>query len=368
LKEVIKNREIFFLVLVGIIGLSLNIPKDFGTYAATGGWVIPVVGGGAAILSGFIILALNLKYEQKAIYEYLQNIVGKYLSALIMLIYFFRFIFLGSLVTRALLQVVKETILIKTPYWPLAFIFLLSASYAASRGLQSFSYICEFYYLFLMLLSIIIFATMFSSGELINVRPFFVKEDTLIYLKESLRNFRIFLGLDVLLLIPLSKQHNKNINFTLILGIIFICIFYIVGFEATVAVAGIEDTVLYDDIFLLSVRRVEIYGVEFLRRLDGVAITNFIISILMMVALDMYCAGAILNHYFKKMNFKKINLGFSCLIVAFICFLICIYISDAFVLTKLLTFSYMLLTVTCLVIPILLFIMIVVKNYVKKTL
>lgn len=367
MKEVIKNKEIFFLVLAGIIGLSLNIPKDFGMYAGTGGWIIPLIGGGAVLLSGFIILALNLKYEQKAIYEYLQNIVGKYLSALIMLIYFFRFIFLGSLVTRALLQVVKGTILTKTPYWPLAFLFLLSALYAASKDLQSFSYICEFYYLFLMLLSILVLATMFISGELINVRPFFVKEDILIYLKESLRNFRIFLGLDVLLLIPLNKQANKNINFTLMLSIIFICIFYVVGFEATVAVSGIYDTVLYDDIFLLSVRRVEIYGIEFLRRLDGIAITNFIISILMMVALDIYCSGTILNHYFKKMNFKKINLGFSCSIAAFICFLICISIPDTFVLNKLLAFSFILLVITCLVIPILLFTIVVVKNYVKKT-
>lgn len=367
MREVIKDKEIFFLILAGIVGLSLNIPKDFGMYASTGGWIIPILEGVVVLLSGFIILALNLKYEQKVIYEYLQDIVGKYLSALIMLLYFFRFIFLGSLVTRALLQVVKGTILNKTPFWPLAILFLLCALYAASRGLLSFSYICEFYYLCLILLSIIVLITMFSSGELINLRPVFVKEDSTIYLKESVRNLRVFLGLDVLLLIPLNKQSNKNINATLMLSIIFIVIFYIVSFEATLAVSGIDDTVLYDDIFLLSVRRVEIYGIEFLRRLDGIAIINFIISILMMVALDIYCAGAILNHYLKKMNFKKINLRFSCSIATFICFLICIYIPDAFVLKKLLNFCVILSATTCLAVPILLFIIAVVKNYVKKT-
>jgi spore germination protein len=367
LREVIKDKEIFFLILAGIVGLSLNIPKDFGMYASTGGWIIPILEGAVVLLSGFIILALNLKYEQKAIYEYLQDIVGKYLSALIMLLYFFRFIFLGSLVTRALLQVIKSTIMDKTPYWPLALLFLLCALYAASRGLQALAYVCEFYYLILMILSVIVFATMFNSGEAINLLPLFVKEDIPLYLKESLRNVRIFLGLDVLLFIPLNKEKNKNINFTLLLSIIFIAMFYIVSLEATVAVSGIEDTVLYDDIFLLSVRRVEIYGIELLRRLDGIAIMNFILSILMMAALDIYCAGSILNHYFKKTKFKKINLGIPCSIATIICFIICIRIPDAFVLTKLLEYCIPVLAATCLVIPVLLFIIAVVKNYAKKT-
>jgi spore germination protein len=367
LKEVIRDTEIFFLTLAGIVGISLNIPKDLGMYAGTGGWSIPLIEGVLIFFSGLIILALNIKYENKAIYEYLQNIVGKYISPFIMLIYLFRFIVLGSLVTRALLQVIKSTILDKTPYWPLAFLFLLCALYAASRGLQALAYICEFYYLCLIILSVLVLATMFNGGEAINILPLFVKEDIPLYLKESLRNIRIFLGLDVLLFIPLNKQNNKNVKFSLLLGIIFIAIFYIVSFEATVAVSGIEDTVLYDDIFLLSVRRVEIYGIELLRRLDGIAITNFILSILMMVALDIYCAGATLNQYFKKTKLKKINLGISCSIAAIICFFICIRIPDAFTLKKLLEYCVTLSVTTCLVIPILLFIIAVVKNYAKKT-
>lgn len=367
MKEVIRNTEIFFLILAGIVGISLNIPKDLGMYAGTGGWTIPLIEGILIFFSGLIIAALNMKYEQKAIYQYLQDIMGKYLSPLIMLIYLLRFIVLGSLVTKALLQIIKSTILDKTPYWPLVLLFLLCALYAASRGLQALAYICEFYYLFLMILSVIVLVTMFNGGEAINLLPLFVKEDIPLYLKESLRNIRIFLGLDVLLFIPLNKQNNKNMNFTLLLSIMFIALFYIVSFEATVVVSGIEDTVLYDDIFLLSVRRVEIYGIEVLRRLDGIAITNFMLSILMMVALDIYCAGATLNHYFKKTKFKKINLGISCSIATIICFIICIRIPDAFVLTKLLEYSIPLSVATCLVIPVLLFIIEAVKNYAKKT-
>ncbi|MBE6069014.1 MAG: hypothetical protein E7211_15180 [Clostridium lundense] len=367
MKTIIEDKYIIFLVFSGVVGLFTNIPKEYGTYVGTGGWVIILIDLLLILPPSFAIVWLNKQHEGRVIPEYLVEILGKYLALPINILYFTRFFMLVPLMTRALLGMVKSTSLETTPIWPLAFIFLTCACYAASQGIKSLSYICQFFVLTALILSSILFFALLSKGGFINLRPLFVKEDIPLYFKESIRNLRIFFGAGVLLVVPFSKKDNKKTNMYLLIGYMIITLFYLFVFWGTVSVSGINQTVLFDDIFFIAVRSVEIENLEILKRLDGLAIAAFTFTSLMMVAVDIYGSAVVFKYYLEKTKMpKKMTLSFSCIVISVIGFVLCVIIPSTFALSKYLLISYKIAWLTSMILPIVLFIIVKIKMRINK--
>ncbi|WP_097027056.1 GerAB/ArcD/ProY family transporter [Clostridium peptidivorans] len=367
MKTIIEDKYIIFLLFSGVVGLFTNIPKEYATYVGTGGWVIIIIDLLLILPPSFAIIWLNKQYEGKIIPEYLVEILGKYIAFPINIIYFIRFFIIVPLMTRALLVMVKSTTLETTPIWPLALVFISCACYAATQGIKSLAYICQFFVLIALAVSSILFFALLSKGGFINLRPFFVKEDIPLYFKESIRNLRIFFGAGVLFVMPFSKKDNKKANIYLLIGYIIITLFYLFVFWGTVAVAGINQTVLFDDIFFIAVRSVEIQNLEILKRLDGLAITAFIFTSLMTVAIDIYGAAVILKYYLEKTKIpKKTTFSFSCIATSIAGFVFCIIIPNTFALKQYLSIAFKMAWLTAFIIPMILFVIVKIKNRISK--
>lgn len=366
MKAAIEDKYIIFLLFSGVVGMFTNLPKEFGKCAGTGGWVVIVMDLLFILPSSFAMISLNKHFEGRLIHEYLKDCLGKYISIPVSFLYFLRYFMLVPLMTKSLVSLVRGTVLETTPTWPLALLFIGCACYAASQSIRTLAYICQFFVSIALFLCCILFIAMFSKGELINLRPFFVKEDIPTYFNESIRNLRIFFGAGVLFMVPFSEKENKHSSKYLLIGYLLIALFYLLVFWSAVVVKNIYDTVLYDDIFFLTVRTVEIERLEILKRLDGLAIAAFIFTSLMMVAVDIYCSGMMLSYYLSKANLKVINFNISCIIISVIGFVLTIIIPDTFTLKKYLQISYIIAWMTSLIIPPLLFVIIKVKGKLKK--
>lgn len=77
MKKTIGNLQLSALIFAGIVGLSLDIPKDFGRYSGTGGWMVAVINTPIVLIPGLMIISLNMKKEEKPFYEYLEDIRGR---------------------------------------------------------------------------------------------------------------------------------------------------------------------------------------------------------------------------------------------------------------------------------------------------
>jgi len=362
-KTIIEDKYIIFLVFSGIVGLFTNLPTEYGSYAGTGGWVVIIIDLLLILPPSLAIIWLNKQYDGRIIPDYLDEILGKYLALPINIVYLIKFAMLVPSMTRSLLGMVKSSTLQTTPICPLALIFIACGCYAAACEIKYLSYICQFFILIALTLSSIVFFTLLSKGGFINLRPFFIKEDIHLYLKESIRNLRFFFGAMVLLVIPLNKKNNKKANIYLLIGLIISTLFYLLVFWGTVAVCGINSTVLFDDAFFIAVRSVEIQTFEILQRLDALAIAAFTFTSLIIIALYIYAAASILKYYLVKIKvLKNITFSFSCIIISIVSFLICIIIPNEFALGQYLSISYKLSWFTSVIIPIILFMIVKIKN------
>ncbi|WP_186428981.1 GerAB/ArcD/ProY family transporter [Clostridium sp. BSD9I1] len=368
MKEAIGNKQIVFILFASIVGFPFTVPKDFAIYAGTGGWTIAIICALLAAPPIFMISSINMHYEKKGFHEYIEDITGKYLSLAIMIFFLIRYLSSTMMVAGSITRLVRLTILEFTPLWALFIVFIACCSYTSSKSLTSLSYIYEFYGLVLTFIFSLLILAMFTKGDFINLRPFFVKEDVPIYFKESLGNLIAFAGFDKLLFVPLFRRENKNIHKYLIISILLITFCYIATFEATLAVSGVNETVLYDDIFFLSIRGIELHHFDLMRRLDLFALSNFIFSSLMIVSFNLYASNMIISHYLQKLNFKSISVPAISVIIYILASIMCISFMSICSSETYVKITSNIAVVSSYIIPIILFTIVKVKNYGKKIL
>lgn len=282
----LTNRQIAFILYCIIIGYGIiNIPKNAAEIAGTGMWVTLIILTVIFMLITYMITYLQYVYEGKTIFEYGKDLVGKpitYLLTIIMLIYFLVHF---AMIIRFYGEIIKLNLLFRTPIAVICLVFFGVVCYAMTKGIKVIARICEIYGFLNLIGFIFINSLLVTKGKFINLQPLFVKEELTSYLKGLLKMIPTFLGMEVLLFLPISKGSNKKIfrYTTFMIGIIGIM--YIFVAESTASVVGVEYVVFLKESLFSVVRGVDIYYLEFLRRLDGVYMIFWTMNIICAVSL-----------------------------------------------------------------------------------
>ncbi len=318
MNEHLTNRQIAFVIFGIVVGYGvINLPKNVAESAGTGGWFSILIGTAVAIVFTYIIAYLGYVHKNKTIYEYSEMLTGKIVTSIFMSIYCIYFFMFFTMIIRMTSETIKLTILLRTPVWVLSLVFFVAVYYAVTKKLQVIARICEIYGLIIIIAAIIINIGVFSKGKLVNVRPFFVLEDIQTYIKASVVTIFPFIGLEILTIIPFNKkENNKKIFKYSIFMIGAIGLLYVSAYEACIAVMGVDSIIHYKAAVLATIRRVDIPSLQFLRRLDGIFIIIWIMSIFCTLILCAYGSIFLISKLIKKISFNKI--AFFVIIIAFI--------------------------------------------------
>lgn len=314
----LNNRQIVFLILGAVVGYGiLDLPKVIAEKAGTGGWFSLII----TTIIAMIVVAINIKlafsHNNKILPQYHEKLIGKFLGKIINLIYIIYFFLLSTLIVRAASEVVKNSILLKTPIWFLCLVFLATTYYALIRGGRGIVSICQTYGIIVIVSIIIVHILILTQGKSYNVMPVFNFKELGRYLKAGL-NFQIpFLGVEIFLFTPLDKERNKGITKKVIYMLGFIGLMYILIVESSISVMSVNDIVQYNDALIATIRRVEIQSLEFFRRLDGLFIISWILSIFCTIFIYMYG----LNLFVVKFLDAK-NSNFTALIIIVVSFIV----------------------------------------------
>lgn len=314
LKQFLTDRQIAFLLFGIIVGFGiLNLPKEVAEKAGTGGWFSLIIATGISIIITFIIVYLGHVYEGKTIYEYSELLVGKFLTSIFMLFYIVYYFLIFTMITRMSSEIIKLTILFKTPVWVLSLLFLIVVYYAITRGLEGIARICELYGIIILLIAFSFHVLIFAEGQLINLRPFFVVADLPVYLKASASLIVPFLGMEFLTLVPMDRKNNKNVFKYSALMMTVIGLLYILEVESCISVIGVDDIIHYKDALIATMRRVDILYLSFLRRLDGIVLSAWIMAVFCTITIFAYGTVFLVNKIFNRVNFNLSSLVVFCI-------------------------------------------------------
>lgn len=363
MNESLTNRQIAFIVFGIVVGYGiLGLAKNIGEESGTGGWFTLIIAMVIAIIFTYIITYLGYVHENKTIYEYSNLLVGKFITYIFMFIYISIYFFIFSMSIRISSEAIKLTILLKTPVWALSFLFVLVVYYAVIKRLSVIARICEIYGLIIIIGVITVHAAIFTQGEWINLRPFFVLEDIGSYFKATSTTILPFLGMEILVIVSFNRKKNDRriFKYTTCM-IVLIGMLYIFIVESCISVMGVDGIIYYEDALFSTIRRINIESFQFLERIDGIFLMQWIMAIFCSLTLEAYTSVFLMSKIFKNIHFEL--LSFIVVILAFIVSQVPTSIDEV---EKILNYAGYGALLTGGVIPMILFFVTKVKKYDQK--
>jgi len=309
MNQSLKNRQVAFILFSTIVGYGImSLPKEAAESAGTGSWITLLISTAIAIIFTYIVTYLGYIHKNKTIYEYSELLVGKFLTSIFIIIYIIYFFMVFTMITRMSSEVIKLSVLIKTPVCVLCFLFIFVTYYAVTKGLKVIARLSEIYGFFIIVAYITIFFLISTQGDFINLRPFLGSENIITYLKATSVTVIPFVGIALITTIPFSIKNNKKIFIytASIIGVIgFLYIFVV---ESCISVMGVEGIVYYKDSLLSTIRRIDIKWLQFLSRLDGLFLIAWIAAVYCTIVNFAYGTTFFLSKLFKKIAFNRLVL------------------------------------------------------------
>ncbi|MEL7569159.1 MAG: endospore germination permease [Eubacteriaceae bacterium] len=258
----ITNRQMFFILFLTLTTYStINLPKIMAESAGRSAWIVILI---SAIIFGILstyITRLNNMYQGKVFFDYAQEIIGKK-ATIIIVIYFLLFIFFtGTYLKFQLLNILTSNFLPLTPKFVPLLLSCLLFGYIAYKGITNIARLFEIYGVLFLIVVVFLSFLMILQGMKENVMPFYNSNDTKHFLTALKSSITLYVGIGILLVIPFNKNNKKapKTSFLTLLAIGFI---YVLIFEGSLMVLGLNNTITFNDAFIEAIKLVRVSVIE----------------------------------------------------------------------------------------------------------
>ena len=276
-KEVTTVQAATILIST-IIGVGvLPLPLFAVRAGEKGAPFITLLGITIAAFGLFIVTKLGIRYSDKSIITYSEEILGKWLGRFFSLFVIMFFAILTALAAREFGAVVITAVLLETPLEVTVLVMLLLAAISARNTMNTFAYIHNFYIPIILAPVLIIVALSLKNANFLNVRPFLSSniEDSFF---GALTIAALFQGSFIMTLIIPSMKNPKSAMKASWWAIFISGGLYLLLVLATVAIFGVEEIKrLYWPTLELA-RTTSLPG-NVLQRLDVIFISVWVIAV-----------------------------------------------------------------------------------------
>lgn len=298
----IKNRispyqNVTLLIIASFALQIISIPDFLIETQKTSGWITILIGG---LIIGFVITIINklqITYQHETIVNISDQLMPKKIAALIGLYYAAYYIFYTSYVLKEFIQVIKTFMLTKTPDSIIYLIFIVSAVYAARKGIETIARLSQIMIIISLIPYILLLISSISFTEYYNLLPIFSVKPVEI-VKAVPYTFTGFFGFTILLFSNafVTKQNqNLKTNKTylkygaFIYVIIYLIIIYTFGYDEA-------KQLIWPTVSIM--KSVKLPG-SFLENIEAISISLKIFNIFTFLSVVLYITGFVLKNTFN---------------------------------------------------------------------
>lgn len=271
----ITNRQMVFILLLSLVSLGMiDISRAMAVTAGTGAWFTLLIATVFFSLSGVIVIALNSRFPGKMLFDYSGEIAGKFVSYVLAIYYILYFLFILVTTIPQLAKLVQYDFLPRTPRWATMLILIPVLGFTAYKGITNVARIAEYMGLIFIITGITVQTLMATQSRLNNILPLFDTSKIGNYLGALKDTIVPFLGIEVLLVIPMTKENGgKKALRTAFFAVLGVGLLYIYTVEGCFMRLGIHDIAHYNDSLIVAIRSTEVPFFDFLQRLDILYLT-----------------------------------------------------------------------------------------------
>jgi spore germination protein KB len=312
-KETISSLQLFYLFIGFEFGTTLIL--GVGAGAKQDEWLVLLISTLFGLILMGIYILLAALYPNQTFVQMLQNLLGKFLSYPIIVIYIIYFIYIAGRVCRDFGELMVSTILVETPIVVIIGSFMILIIYCLRGGIETFGRMGEAVFPLFMFSLVIIWILLLTvkSFNISNLTPILGNglKPVLTEVFPSVIAFPFGETVTIMMFLPfLNKKMNAGkVGFAVILigGILFT-----INSVLILSVLGPEIN-QRDQFPLLSATRL-VSIADFLERFDAIIILMMVAGVFFKVGIYTYSAALGLSQLIKVNTMKSILLGLGTII------------------------------------------------------
>lgn len=299
-KDRITTSQATVILINFILGTGiLTLPRASAEKVKTPDiWITVILGGLISMIAGVIIVKLSQQFPEKTFYQYIQEIVGKWVGKLLSLLIICYFITICGFHARSLAEVTSYFLLEGTPSWAIMIPFMWISLYLIRGGINPIARLFEIILPIAVILFLLVAFMSFKIFEIDNLRPV-LGLGTIPVLKGVKATALAFTGPEImLLLLPFMKQPNKAVKVVLV-GVFIPLIFYVITVVMVIGALSVDGVVTRTWPTLDLIRSFEVSGLIF-ERFESLLLVIWIMKMFTCFTVGYYAASLGLSQLFKK--------------------------------------------------------------------
>lgn len=240
----VTNRQMFYFLFLTVTTAVIVISNTMARAAGRGGWIPLLITSFIFAIEVIFICKLNSMYQNKMIFDYSQEIVGNVISKIIIIYLIIYFIFSFIYYSASFSGFVKVEFLYETPHLALLTVTIAGIGFIVCKGITNMARAIEIIAPIYMLFAFVLYGVLLVQGMKYNLLPLFSIDMVPNFISAIKDCIVPFLGIEVLLIIPFTN-HNKKTSKLSFLTIILVGLYYILIFEGTVGILGINESMVH---------------------------------------------------------------------------------------------------------------------------
>ncbi|OMI26548.1 spore gernimation protein [Bacillus haynesii] len=261
-------------------------------------WLSVAFGGLVAILAGFIMVKLSMKYPEKTLYQYSRDLIGKWPGGLFSLLLICYFLTTSGFQVRSVTEVMRFYLLEDTPLWSMAMVFLWGGIYLLTGGINPTARLYEIIFPITVLIFLIVIFLIANIFDMDHLRPVLGKGIVPVLQGVKTTSFA-FTGIEVMMIIvPFMRNPEQALKATLV-GISFPIVFYMITVIMVIGALSIDGVTSLTWPTIDLMRSFEIPGLIF-ERFESLLLVIWIMQIFSNFTISYYAAAVGLSQFLQK--------------------------------------------------------------------
>ncbi|WP_454862417.1 spore germination protein [Peribacillus frigoritolerans] len=299
-KDQITTPQTAVIIINFILGTGLlTLPRSSTEKVHTPDvWISVIIGGIITIIAGVIMVKLSQQFPDKTFYQYINEIVGKWVGSFLSLVIICYFLMTSGFQLRSMAEVIRYLLLEGTPTWAIIMIFMWVGLYLIIGGINPIARLFEIILPLTVILFLVVTLMSIKIFEIDNLRP--VLGDGVIPVLKGVKTTALaFSGPEImLLLIPFMNQQKKAVK-ALLVGVSIPLIFYVITVVMVIGALSVDGVVTRTWPTLDLIRSFEISGLIF-ERFESLLLVVWIMQIFATFTITYFAAALGLAQLTKK--------------------------------------------------------------------
>jgi spore germination protein len=293
-----------FILAAGILTLPRTSVEKVKTPDV---WISVLIGGLIAMIAGVIMVKLSQQFPEKTFYQYIKEIVGKWLGGFLSLLVIGYFFTLSAFEVRALEEVTGYLLLEGTPTWSVIMPFMWVGLYLIIGGINPIARLFEIIFPITIILFLLVAMMSFKLFDIDNLRPV-LGLGVMPVLKGVKTTALALTGPEIMLVLSAYMKQPKKAVKAVLFGVSIPTFFYMITVVMVIGALSVDGVVTRTWPSIDLIRSFEIPGLIF-ERFESMLLVIWIMQIFSTFTITYYAAVLGMSQLFKK-NMNLFLYGF----------------------------------------------------------